>query len=382
MAVQPDGKILVGGKFFRLGGGGTGVTLRNAIGRLNANGSVDTGFNPGVTKRTGNPIVYTIALQADGKIVVGGYFNGLGGASAQLHRPDQRRWYGRRHFNPGANSISGVNALAIQADGKILVGGSFIGLGGGTGSTPRSNIGRINASGVVDTGFNPGAEAQVLTLAVQADGMILAGGYFKWLGDAGGQFRSTRNYIGRLNPSGFVDSSFNPGAGNLVNTVALQPDAGIVAGGLFLTLGGGGGAGIGTPRRYIGRLSNSSQPSRTRGGDFDGDGKADVGIYRGSTGQWFILNSSTNGTTFSGYDWGQSGDVAVLGDYDGDGRADVTVYRPSTGTWFIRKSGTNFTTFDVHHWGQAATCPCPATMTATARRTSRSIARRLAPGSS
>ena len=337
LALQPDGKILVGGEFTTLSG-----ALRNAIGRLNADGSIDTVFNPGATKTFGNPIVYTMALQADGKIVVGGYFNGLGGLT--------RNFIGRINadgmvdmgFDPGAVSISGVNALALQADGKILVGGTFtrLGLGGGGSSTgsARSNIGRINSDGTVDMGFNPGAESQVLTLAVQADGRILAGGYFKWLGDAGGQFRSTRNYIGRLHPSGFVDASFNPGAGNVVNTVALQPDGGIVAGGIFVTLGGGGGFGIGTPRQYIGRLSNSSQPLLTHDGDFDGDGKADIAVFRPSTGTWYIRYTGTPTATM--LVWGGGSDVPVAGDYDGDGKIDIAVFRPSTGTWYIRYTAT------------------------------------------
>jgi uncharacterized delta-60 repeat protein len=352
LALQPDGKILVGGEFTTLSG-----ALRNAIGRLNADGSIDTVFNPGATKTFGNPIVYTMALQADGKIVVGGYFNGLGGLT--------RNFIGRINadgmvdmgFDPGAVSISGVNALALQADGKILVGGTFtrLGLGGGTSSTgsARSNIGRINADGTVDMGFNPGAESQVLTLAVQADGRILAGGYFKWLGDAGGQYRSTRNYIGRLHPSGFVDASFNPGAGNVVNTVALQPDGGIVAGGIFVTLGGGGGFGIGTPRQYIGRLSNSSQPLLTHDGDFDGDGKIDVAVFRPSIGTWFIRYSGTPTTAI--LVWGGAGDVPVPGDYDGDFRTDIAVFRPSTGTWYIRYTATP-TAFDVV-WGGIGDVP-------------------------
>src|SRR6185295_2471007 len=170
-------------------------------------------------------IVYTMALQADGKVVVGGYFNGLGGGTGN----SLRNFIGRINadgtldtgFNPGANSIGGVNALALQADGSILVGGSFTGLGNGTGATLRGNIGRLFADGQVDPGFNPGAESQVLTLGVQVDGKILIGGYFKWLGGAGNPtIRSVRNYIGRLNPSGAVDTSFNPGANNIVNAVA------------------------------------------------------------------------------------------------------------------------------------------------------------------
>ena len=79
-------------------------------------------------------------------------------------------------------------SLAVQADGKILVGGYFTTLGGQT----RNYIGRLNADGTLDTTFNPGASFSVYSLAVQADGKILVGG-------ASRPGRAARNYLGRLN---------------------------------------------------------------------------------------------------------------------------------------------------------------------------------------
>jgi uncharacterized repeat protein (TIGR03803 family) len=72
--------------------------------------------------------------------------------------------------------------------------------------------------------------------------------------------------------------------------------------------------------------------------DFDGDGNADVAVFRSSTGQWFTINPKTNYTTSSPVPWGVSTDEPVPGDYDGDGKADYGVYRPSTGEWFIHRS--------------------------------------------
>jgi hypothetical protein len=74
LALQPDGKILVGGTFITLGGGGTGTPTRRRIGRLNADGSLDTAFVAGVTPDP-TAEVWAIALQADGKILVGGLFD-------------------------------------------------------------------------------------------------------------------------------------------------------------------------------------------------------------------------------------------------------------------------------------------------------------------
>jgi hypothetical protein len=57
------------------------------------------------------------------------------------------------------------------------------------------------------------------------------------------------------------------------------------------------------------------------------------------------------------YAWGDSGDVPVPGDYDGDGRADIVVYRPSTAHWFVLKSSTRFSTWDTYQWGSAGDVP-------------------------
>ena len=84
--------------------------------------------------------------------------------------------------------------------------------------------------------------------------------------------------------------------------------------------------------------------------DYNGDGSADVAIYRPSTGQWFIRNGSPGLVT-----WGTSGDVPVPADYNGDGTADVAVYRPSTGQWFIRNGSPALVT-----WGTTNDVPVPA----------------------
>src|SRR5262245_28315265 len=90
-------------------------------------------------------------------------------------------------FDPNVNGR--VRAVAIQPDGKVIIGGEFSAVGG----TPRSHIARVNVDGSLDTTFDPGADGPVASLAVQADGKILAGGGFTMLG---GQPRPS---IGRLN---------------------------------------------------------------------------------------------------------------------------------------------------------------------------------------
>ena len=229
LAVQVDGKILLGGIFTTLGG-----QSRTNFGRFNANGSLDTTFNPMT-----NGTVSCVAVQADGKILVGGFFTNLAGQPCNSIGRLNADGNLDTLFNPGADST--VYRLALQADGKILVGGTFTTLGG----QARNYIGRLNSDGSLDTTFNPGAGGRVLSLALQSDGKILVGGSFTTLG---GQ---PRNNIGRLNTDGSLDTAFNPGTDfhTEVDSLIVQADGKILVGGAFATLAG-------QPRNNIGRLNS------------------------------------------------------------------------------------------------------------------------------
>jgi hypothetical protein len=89
-------------------------------------------------------------------------------------------------------------------------------------------------------------------------------------------------------------------------------------------------------------------------GDYDGDGRTDLPVFRPSTGTWFIVNSSTvRGRHSRG---GTARDVPVPGDYDGDGRTDLAVFRPSTGTGSSSDSSTG--TARGFQWATAPTSRC------------------------
>ena len=289
--VQPDGKILLGGSFTTLSPNGGAAVTRNHIARLNPDGTLDAAFDPnangdvraiaiqtdgmilvggdfqgtnsigGQTRSriarldatTGaadswNPVadgaVHSIVVQADDKILVGGGFASIGGQTRNfIARLSPTTGAAEFAFDPNANG--GVNAIALQADGKILVGGFFTNIGG----QARNFIARIDPTTGLSDSFNPNADLGIVSIAVQPDGKILVGGFFLGANSIGGQ---ARNHIARLDPTTGLADSFNPNAnGNVVNSIALQTDGKILAGGDFTNIGG-------QTRNFIARLNSAT----------------------------------------------------------------------------------------------------------------------------
>ena len=268
--LQADGKILIGGDFTTIGG-----VTRNRIARLNADGTLDTGFNPNA-----NNNVVSLALQADGKILIGGGFTTINGTTRNYIARLNSDGSLDTGFNPDTNNY--VWSIAVQADGKILVGGNFTSIAG----QARNFIARLNADGTFDTGFNPivNLNSTVESFALQPDGKILIGGDFTAEG------AQTRNHIARLNADGTFDVGFNPNVNNEVYSITLQADGKILIGGIFTTVSG-------QTRNYIARLKNDASLDV----DFDGDGKTDIAVYHSASGLWFIKPSSGAADYYVGY---------------------------------------------------------------------------------
>jgi uncharacterized delta-60 repeat protein len=239
IAVQSDGKILIGGGFTTYNG-----TNRGYVARLNADGSLDTGFL--ATGDGANSGVYSIAVQSDGKILIGGGFTTYNGTNrgyvARLNA-DGSLDVGFLATGDGANS--GVYSVAEQIDSKILIGGYFTTYN----ATNRGHVARLNADGSLDASFlanGTGTNNPVFSVAVQSDGKILIGGGFYICNGTG------RGYVARLKANGSLDTSFHAtgiGANDWVYSVAVQSDGKILIGGIFASYSG-------TSRGYIARLWN------------------------------------------------------------------------------------------------------------------------------
>ncbi len=249
------GKVLAGGDFTAL----VGVEGINHLGRLNTNGTLDTTFTNGVGP---NDTVRAIAIQPDGMAIIGGFFTSYNFV--------QRNFLARVNtdgtvdpgFNFGVGLDNAVLALALQPDGKTVVGGNFTAIYG----SPRSFIGRVQTNGTVDTTFVSSANGPVHAIALQPDGLVLIGGQFTAVNGI------PQNRIARLNANGTLDTTFNAGSGPnaVVNAIALTPGGQILIGGAFTQLNGNGAP-------YLGRLNS--------------DGSFDSSFNTGGTGANDTVNT-------------------------------------------------------------------------------------------
>ncbi len=250
ITLQPDGKILVGGDFSAFAPNGGASITRSCIARVNANGTIDATFDP-----RPNNSVHAVVVQADGGIVIGGDFTGLtagGGSPVTRNHIARLNANGTidTNFNPDANGA--VDALAVQPDGRLVMGGKFTKLAFNVSTIDRRYAARLNVDGTVDVSFDPNADSIVGAVAIQPDGKVLLGGAFTALGPNDGT-PIARNHLARMNVNGTLDTTFNPSPNGFVRTIVLQPDGKILIGGGFNSLAPNGAVSV--LHKYIARLN-------------------------------------------------------------------------------------------------------------------------------
>ena len=241
--IQSDNKIICVGNFTNYSSGGV-LRVKNHILRLNSDGTFDRTFNISGTGPNSN--IEALALQSDGKILVGGWFDqytdGIGNHS--MNNILRLNSTGAYDYGDGFNN--NVNKIIRQSDGKILVGGEFTQYTYSGFTYNSYGIARLNSDKTFDTTFQNGSDFEkfygfnlpVKTMAVQNDGKILVGGLFSDHTDDTGTY--TTNGIARLNSDGTIDSTFNSGGigfGGIeyisIESIKIQNDGKILVGGWF-----------------------------------------------------------------------------------------------------------------------------------------------------
>lgn len=217
---QPDGKIIVIGWFQKT----NGLRFNNIV-RLNADGTIDPNFNS--TGSGANNTILAAALQTDGKILIGGSFTAYNGQT--INRLARLNANGSLDttFNPNATFNNSVLDIAVQTDGKILAAGRF---SASTGQPLSSRIVRFNTDGTIDSSFqnNIGINQAINTIAIQSDGKVLVGGEFTNVGG------NPTGFMARLNSDGTFDNTFSAANNSFINKITIQPNGKLLLAGDFL----------------------------------------------------------------------------------------------------------------------------------------------------
>jgi len=231
VAVQPDGKVLIGGDFTAVNG-----AERFRIARLTENGELDPTFDPAAAF---DGVVHCILVLPDGDIMVGGgfmHFNGIQRIGVARLNTDGTL---DSAFNANLNepTVFGVTVYDIlrRSDGTLYLGGYFQTCQGIT----RLKVARVFSDGALDASFDPGSVAgNVFCLAERGSGQLLVAGDFTTFNGV------TKGGLVQVLPTGLIDPAFNPGTGFTgitpwVKRMLLQADGKVIVVGWFVTFNGG-----------------------------------------------------------------------------------------------------------------------------------------------
>jgi uncharacterized delta-60 repeat protein len=380
VAVDDDGKLVVGGRV----GSGTGADL--AVARLTTAGALDTSFSGdgkttidfGTQEGNGGHV----AIQSDGRIVIAGRTGVLPGAGdLAVARLTTSGDLDTSFSGDGKQTVDfgGSEQLAdmtLQSGDRIVLAGLS-----GTGDAV---LARLTTAGALDASFGTGGKVTTDLggtdspggLAVSRDGRIVVGGDTS----IGGEEDA---WVARYLTNGSLDPSFSGDGkvvfdevanGKFITPVVVQPDGGILIGGGLSSDLAGSLPWLGTVARLTGSFASSS---RRPPADFDGDGDTDVSVFHAGSqfGEWNILGQppfprlwglATDVPVPANYDtgpvtrlavfrggaqsgewyvptlpaqqWGAPTDIPVPGDYDGDGDAEPAVFRAGAefGEWYVQ----------------------------------------------
>ncbi len=369
VVVQPDGKIVAAG--IR----DDNFTRAIALNRYNSDGSLDTSFDADGQVITNGGIANSVALQSNGKIVVGGSSNSDFAIYRYNTNGSLDTTYGisgKSVFDIAGAAIDTIYGLTLDASGRAVVGGSSGGFFAvarvlGDNSAPSFNAPfDFDGDGKTDVSiFRPADGAwwilrsfdggnNALRFGNSADKLV-SGDY---TGDGKTDIAIWRPsngnwYILRSNDSSFYAFPFGT-SGDVPISADFDGD-------------GKSDPAVFRPSSAVWYIQKSTGgiDTITFGltgdspvvADYDGDGKADIAITRINSGsrEWWIRRSS-DGQVFA-LNFGNSNDKAVQGDYTGDGKADIAIYRPSNGNWYVLRSDDS--SFYAFPFGLSNDVPAP-----------------------
>jgi len=216
--------LLIGGEFTTFD-----KVDRTRVARLQLDGSLDPSFDVGTGP---NLRVLCLAVQPDGKVLLGGSFTRFNGAPRAAIARVNVDGSADAEFNQTARVVGELRSIVVQPDGRILAGGLYEEAGG----IAYTNLVRLNSDGSFDPGFsmNSSLSGLVRSISLQPDGKILVGGHFYPTNEA------MTSLLMRLHPNGVLDREFRPpfvdtktGLYPAVNSVLRLNDGNLLVGGSF-----------------------------------------------------------------------------------------------------------------------------------------------------